>query len=253
MSAKTTDRIILELCIASVEDAVIARAAGADRVELNAALMLGGLTPSLGTLIEVKKAIDLPVIVMVRPRDGGFCYSQREFQTMQLDVQLALEHGADGIAFGILTPDGQIDMTRCRQLIEPMVDRQIVFHRAFDVVVDPHQALQQLIDLGVTRVLTSGQEATAYDGAAMIAELIERADDRIEILPGGGINRFTLADVLRRTGCNQVHGSLRTTQGDASSMARPHVSFGGSLKPPEDRFGITSATAVTQLRELLDG
>ena len=244
--------MILEICTASVEDCIAAQAGGADRVELNAALALGGLTPSLGTLIEAKAAIDLPIIVMIRPRPGGFCYTPRDFAVMQRDTHLALEHHADGIAFGILTEDGALDEPRCKQLIEQIGDREAVFHRAFDVVPDPADTLERLIDLGVRRVLTSGQQSSAYNGAAAIAQFREQAAGRIEILPGGGINRFTLADVLARTGCDQVHASLTTTKADSSTQGRPHIAFGGAFRSPEDRFSTTDADAVADLRRRLD-
>jgi copper homeostasis protein len=246
-------RVLLEVAVASVEDALAAQEGGADRLELNAALALGGLTPSLGTLIEVKAAVRLPVLVMIRPRAGGFAYSAADFQVMQRDVDLVLQHGADGIVLGILTADGRVDTDRCRQLVRQAAGRAAVFHRAFDVVPDPFAALEQLIDLGFRRVMTSGQEETAYNGARRIAELIGRAAGRIEVLPAGGINRFTVADVLARTGCDQVHASLRSRREDRSVAARPQVCFGGPVRIPEDRYDATSAGAVAELHRCLPG
>jgi copper homeostasis protein len=243
--------VLLEVAVASVEDALVAQEGRADRLELNAGLALGGLTPSLGTLIEVKSAVSLPVMVMVRPRPGGFAYSEGEFRVMQRDVDLALQHRADGVVFGILTANGQVDQERCRRLVRQVGDRVAVFHRAFDVTPSPAIALEQLIDLGFRRVMTSGQEETAYNGARLIAELIGQAAGRIEVLPAGGINRFTVADVLARTGCNQVHASLRTRREDRSVVARPQVCFGGPVKLPEDRYDATSAEAVALLRDQL--
>ncbi len=246
-------RVLLEVAVASVEDALAAAAGGADRLELNAALALGGLTPSLGTLIEVKQTVSLPLLVMVRPRGGGFAYSAADFRVMQRDAELALTHGADGIVFGVLTEDGRVDAERCRQLVRTAGLREAVFHRAFDVTPDPFEALEQLIDLGIRRAMTSGQEESAYNGAALIGELIRRAAGRIEVLPAGGINGFTLADVLARTGCDQVHASLRTRREDRSVAARPQVSFGGVVRLPEDRYDATSADGVRRLRDLLSG
>jgi copper homeostasis protein len=131
--------------------------------------------------------------------------------------------------------------------------REAVFHRAFDVTPDPFEAVEQLIDLGFRRVMTSGQEESAYNGAGLIAELIRRARGRIEILPAGGINRFTVADVVARTGCDQVHASLRTRREDRSTASRPQVSFGGAIQIPEDRYDATSAEAVAELRGRLPG
>ena len=246
-------RIVLEIAVASVEDALAAERGGADRLELNAALALGGSTPSLGTLIEVKQTVVLPVFVMVRPRPGGFCYSAADFRVVQRDIELSLAHGADGIVFGVLTEDGRVDVPRCRELIRQAGKSPVVFHRAFDVTPDPLAALEQLIDLGVRRVLTSGQEVSAYNGAATIAELIRRSAGRIEVLPAAGINRFTVADVVARTGCDQVHTSLRGTRTDPSTTARPHISFGGGGWQSEDRYDATDPAAVAELRRRLDG
>jgi copper homeostasis protein len=195
-------RIKLEVCACSPEDCLTAKRGGADRVELTCALMLGGLTPSLGALREARAAVLIPIIAMIRPRQGGFCYSASEFKVMQRDAEIALAEGADGIAFGILTASGAVDPERCSQLAKLAGKRQTVFHRAFDVTPDPLAALDQLIDLGITRVMTSGQEASAYNGTANIAKYIQHAAGRIEVLPAGGINRFTVADVVQRTGAS---------------------------------------------------
>jgi copper homeostasis protein len=241
----------LEICTASVEDCVKAERGGADRIELNSALMLGGLTPSLGALRESRAAVRLPIIAMIRPRPAGFDYSRSDFLVMQRDAEIALSEKADGIAFGILTAAGAVDLKRCRQMVKLASGRQAVFHRAFDVVRDSLKALEQLIDLGVTRIMTSGQEASAYNGVASIAEYIRRAAGRIEVLPAGGINRFTVADVIKRTGCNQVHASLSTSGKDLSASARPQVSFGGTVKQSEVEFTVTNEEAVRHLRAAL--
>jgi copper homeostasis protein len=243
--------IQLEICAASVEDCVQAERGGADRVELNCALLLGGLTPSLGALREARAAIRLPIIAMIRPRAAGFCYSRSEFKVMQRDAEMALSEKADGIAFGVLHAGGTVDLPRCRQLLKLAAGKQAVFHRAFDVVPEPLTALEQLIDLGVDRVMTSGQETSAYNGAAHLAEYIRRAAGRIEILPAGGINRFTVADVIARTRCSQIHASLSMTGRDRSASGRPQVSFGGAIKPSEQEFTITDAAAVRGLRAAL--
>jgi copper homeostasis protein len=243
--------IKLEICAASAEDCALAEQGGADRVELNSALMLGGLTPSLGAVREARAVTRLPIIAMIRPRPGGFCYSASEFNVMQRDAELALAEGLAGIAFGILTPQGAVDIARCQCLIKLAAGHETVFHRAFDVTPDPLAALGQLIELGATRIMTSGQEASAYNGARNIAQYIERAAGRIAILPAGGINRFTVADVVSRTGCDQVHASLTATRKDLSVGARPQVFFGGALRPPEDEYTNTDSGAVAALRQAL--
>ncbi|HWE36266.1 MAG TPA: copper homeostasis protein CutC [Isosphaeraceae bacterium] len=243
----TPSRVLLETCIASVADARAASSGGADRLELNSALWLGGLTPSLGLLIEVKAAVALPVIAMARPRPGGFRYDEGDYRVLRRDVDLMLAHGADGIAFGILNDDGTIDLDRTRVVVRQVGDRAAVFHRAFDVVPDPFVALEQLIDLGVRRVLTSGQQESAYNGIPLLADLIRLAAGRIEVLPAGGINRFTVKDVIDRTGCDQVHASLRHSLPDPSTSARPRITFGGSLRQREDSFDTTDAGSVAEL------
>jgi copper homeostasis protein len=245
--------VLLEVAVASVEDALAAQAGGAARLELNAALSLGGLTPSPGALVEVKAAVTVPVLVMVRPRPGGFAYGSADFRVMQRDVDLALQYGADGVVFGVLMADGRVDRDRCGRLVRQVGGRAAVFHRAFDVTPEPFDALERLIDLGFRRVMTSGQEETAYNGAPLIAELIGRAAGRIEVLPAGGVNRFTAADVVARTGCDQVHASLRVLRQDCSAAARPQVSFGGPIRLPEGGYAATCAEAVAELRELLGG
>jgi copper homeostasis protein len=246
-----TSSILLEVCIASLDDATAAASAGADRIELNAALALGGLTPSLGTLLEVKQAVPIPVAVMLRPRPAGFAYSDADFTVMRRDLDLLLRHGADAVAFGILREDGIIDEQRCRLLRAQMGKVQAVFHRAFDVVPDPFEALEQLVSLGFKRVLTSGQQPTALEGGDLIAQLIVRAAGRMEVLPGGGVNRQTVRDLIQQTGCTQVHASLRHFRIDPSTRARPNVCFGAAGQT-EDRFDATDPEAVAELRRLLD-
>ncbi len=139
----------------------------------------------------------IPVMAMVRPRAGGFVYSEADFAVMRRDAAILLEHGADGIVFGVLHSDGTVDATRCGKMLEVAGGKQTVFHRAFDVVPDPTRALDQLIDLGFTRVLTSGQQKTALEGSELIARLIARAAGRIEVLPGRRDSRSQCAPVGR--------------------------------------------------------
>lgn len=245
------EKILLEVCCGSIDDGIEAERGGADRVELCSALFLGGLTPSLGTIIEAKARLKIPVMVMIRPRGGGFCYTQREAAVMERDATMAVEQGAEGIVFGVLTRDGSIDMARCRRLQRLIGERQAVFHRAFDVAPDPFKALDQLVDLGITRILTSGQQNTVPEGAALIKRLIDYAGDRVEILPGGGILPYNLRQVVEWTGCKQIHLTAFKTCLDPSTQSRASVTFGGALYPPEDRYEMTDHQLVAHLaREL---
>jgi len=246
-------KVLLEICCGSIDDAIEAERGGADRVELCSALFLGGLTPSAGTIQEARRRLKIPVMVMVRPRGGGFAYSEAEFATMERDAEAAVENGADGVVFGILQPDGAIDISRCRRIRQLIGKRQAVFHRAFDVTPDPFEALEQLVDLGIARVLTSGQKDSVPEGIELIKKLVERASDRIEILPGGGIQVWNLKEIVERTGCRQVHLTAWGTVVDTSTHSRPAITFGGALYPPEDRYSKTDSQLVRQLATMLKG
>lgn len=245
-------QILIEVCCASVDDTVEAAQGGAGRVELNSALFLGGLTPSLGTLIEVKQHVDLPVMVMIRPRAGGFCYTDTELAVMLRDIQLAVEHGADGLVLGVLHENGTIDQQRCEPLIEACAGQPVVFHRAFDVVPEPFAALDQLVNLGFTRVLTSGQARSVPEGLDLIRQFVVHADSRIEILPGAGIRAHNVRSVVEQTGVTQIHLSAYRSQQDNSVQCRPHIHFGGALHPPEDQYGIIDGSAIALTSQQLD-
>ncbi len=243
--------ILLEICCGSTEDAVEAERGGADRVELCSALFLGGLTPSIGSLDEAKQRLKIPVMAMNRPRQAGFCYSATEFAVMERDADLLLEHGADGIVFGILNSDGTVDTVRSRMIRDRIGSRQAVFHRAFDVTPDPFRALEELIDLGITRVLTSGQRNGAPEGSALIKQLIDRARERIEVLPGAGIGLDNIGDLVITTGCTQVHMTAFSERRDTSTQANPQVKFGSALMPDEAAYDLTDAGFVREVKERL--
>jgi len=243
--------ILIEVCCGSTDDAVEAERGGADRVELNSSLFFGGLTPSLGSVIEAKKRLSIPVIVMIRPRGGGFCYTEAEMEVMCHDARLAVEHGADGLVFGILTPEGSIDTDRCRQIVELIGSKEAVFHRAFDVTPEPLEALDKLVELGFKRILTSGQAPTVPEGAELIKELIDYAGDRMEILPGAGILAHNVRQIVEQTGAKQVHLSASEQRFDSSVQNRPNITFGGELRPPEDRYDIVDRNAIRSISDLL--
>ena len=240
-------KILLEICCGSIDDAIQSEKGGADRVELCSALFLGGLTPSIGTIQEAKRRLRIPIIAMVRPRGGGFCYSDAEFATMERDTEAAIDAGVDGAVFGILKEDGRIDQRRTARIRRIIGKRQAVFHRAFDVTPDPFQALEELIDLGITRVLTSGQKDSVPEGVELISKLVEHAGKRIEILPGGGIRPYQVNDVVRRTRCRQIHMTAWGKIEDRSTHANREVTFGGALQPPEDVYDRTDSRLVKEI------
>ena len=240
-------KILLEICCGSIDDAIQSEKGGAERVELCSALFLGGLTPSIGTIQEAKRRLRIPIIAMVRPRGGGFCYSDAEFATMERDTEAAIDAGVDGAVFGILKEDGRVDRRRTARIRRIIGKGQAVFHRAFDVTPDPFQALEELIDLGITRVLTSGQKDTAPEGVDLISKLVARGGKRIEILPGGGIRPYQVKDIVRRTRCRQIHMTAWGKIEDRSTHANREVTFGGALQPPEDVYDRTDSRLVKEI------
>ncbi len=242
---------LLEICCGSIDDAIQAQAGGANRVELCSALWLGGLTASVGTMRVAGEKLGIPIIAMVRPRGGGFCYTEAEFATMEHDAEELINTGADGIVFGILDGEGEIDVRRTKRLREIAGERQAVFHRAFDVTPDPMRALEQLVDLRITRILTSGQENSVHEGAGLIRRLVDSAGSRIEIMPGGGIRPDSVSEVVAKTGCGAIHLTAFKTVEDHSTHARRQVTFGGGSVPAEDRFDMTDADLVRRIVERL--
>ncbi len=204
-------RDLFEVCAGSVQDCINAQLGGADRVELNSALHLGGLTPSLAMLKLVKEKTSLKVICMDRPRAAGFCYDDVEIETMFEDAKILLENGADGISFGFLNSDATINMTETKKMVELIhqYQKEAVFHRAFDCVDDPMHAIKQLIDCGVDRILTSGLQPTAMQGASVLEKLQSEFGNRIELLAGSGINANNIRALKEQTGLHQFHGSCK--------------------------------------------
>ena len=242
-------KILVEICCGSIDDAIQAAAGGADRIELNSAFFLGGLTPSLGTLLEARKRIDIPIITMVRPRAGGMYYSDAEFATMLSDAEMFLDNGATGIAFGFLTKEGKIDQERTKRMMEIIDTHEAVFHRAFDVTPDPYEALEQLIMLGVNRVLTSGQQANVVDGWQCICQLLDQAKGRIEILPGAGLNEYNIELFVERTKCQQVHIAPMGWINDPSAAGNTRITYGGALYPSEVSLEAVDRTLMKKMTD----
>lgn len=244
--------ITVEICCGSYYDALEAAAGGADRIELNSALALGGLTPSLGELHFVKQNTALKVIAMARPRGAGFCYGDEDFEQMLLDGRLLMEHGADGVAFGCLREDKSIDLDRTERMVKAVKAQggEAVFHRAFDCVSEPFAALRQLKALGVDRLLTSGLKETAEEGWQLLKELKERAGDGFEILAGGGIRWENGKRLAEKTGITQLHSSCREWLMDGTTAGNG-VSYAYGVTPHEMCFDAVSREQVARLvREL---
>lgn len=242
------EKLLLEVCCGSVEDVLQAERGGADRVELNSCLFHGGLTPSVGALITAKRLSKLPVMAMVRPRQGGFCYTDAEYRTALADAGALLENGADGLVFGFLNADGTLDATRTKELVRLASGKQKVFHRAIDVAPDWKKMLSQLIELGVDRVLTSGQAPDAYYGAEVIRQMVDFAQGAIQILPGGGVSLRNLDRIVAATGCRQIHVAKFRQAEDLSTANNPDIFYGGALYPLEDRYDVIDGDYIAQVR-----
>lgn len=240
----------LEICCGSADDCVAAAAAGADRVELNSAMFVGGLTPSIGETLTAKAHAAIPIVCMLRPRPGGFCYSALEFETMLRDADALIAAGADGLAFGVLTEDGRIDAARCRELVARCAGRGAVFHRAFDCAQGGLlEDADLLADLGVTRILTSGRRANCEAGVENLRALVAHGGTRIEILPGGGIRPRNAHTIVKETACTQLHCSFHVDSADWSATHNPALRFNAPALPAEevvrvvDRDGLAAFVA----------
>lgn len=201
----------LEVCCADIESVIAAAAASAPRIELCSALSADGLTPS-AALIAAARAINGPKLhVLIRPREGNFVYTPSEQAIMLADIDVAADLGANGVVIGALSPQGEIDIPLCMNLVERALRHhlQVTFHRAFDQCIDPASALEQIIAMGCHRLLTSGQAPTACQGIDMLAQLNTQAAGRIIIMPGAGVNPSNAATILHHTGCTEIHSSAR--------------------------------------------
>jgi copper homeostasis protein len=201
--------MLLEICANSYQSALNAQEAGAHRLELCQELSVGGITPSYGLLKQITDNLSLPVFVLIRPRSGNFVYTEKEFDIMKQDIQLCKNLGYSGIVSGVLKEDNTIDIERTKELIELSKPLEFTFHRAFDCVDNTSKSLEQLIDLGIKRVLTSGLETSAEKGLNILKQLHEQANGRITILAGGGINSDN-AKLFKDIGLNEIHASAST-------------------------------------------
>lgn len=243
---------LLEICIDSVEGAMVAQAGGAQRVELCDNLLEGGTTPSAGMIALVRQQISIGLHVIIRPRGGDFCYSDLELAVMDYDIAQAKQLGANGVVIGLLKPDGTVDKARTAALIARARPLSVTFHRAFDMAADPMQALEDLIDLGVDRLLTSGQESSAWEGVDLITTLVQQAGDRMIIMAGGGVTERNLPKIVQQSGVYEVHLAAHGPVESAMTYRRAQVFMGGALRPPEFTRQSTSYERVLASKNLLE-
>lgn len=239
---------IVEICCGSYDDVKQAAAGGAKRVELNSALHMGGLTPTLSTLLLVKEAVDIQVVAMVRPRGAGFCYSEAEFQVMEKECEMLVSHGADGIAFGCLNRDASLNREYNDRLLEIIkkYGKEAVFHRAFDCSRDPYRTMEELIGMGVDRVLTSGLKPKAMEGIELLGDLQSKYGDRIQLLAGSGINETNAKALMERTGISQVHSSCKDWKEDPTTVVNG-VSYSFAAAPHELAYDVVSKELTERL------
>ena len=236
--------ITCEVCVEGVPGAIAAEAGGADRIELCAGLVEGGTTPSVGTLSAVLEAISADVMVLVRPRGGDFLYSDAELDVMLRDVRAVRAAGALGIATGALTREGEVDENATAALREAAGGMSFTFHRAFDMTRDPYQSLETLIQLGVHRVLTSGQERSVPEGMDLIGGLVELAKGRTSIMPGGGIKADNIQHIIRKTGARELHFTAFSSQESPMAHRNTRPLMGSDRVPGEYEKLVTSPEAV---------
>lgn len=241
--------IKVEVCAGSVQDCIKAEKMGADQIELNSGIFMGGLTPSLGMLQMAKEKVSIPIYPMLRPRGGGFCYDELEVENMRRDAHLFAKEDADGLVFGFLNEDRTINKTLTEEFVDICNSYGIesIFHRAFDNVVDPYEAIETLIEVGVTRILTSGLKNSALEGAALLKELQEKYGDQIELIAGAGINKDNVVSLVKTSNVSQVHASFKVWEEDPTTSG-DFVSYKFS---DEGSYDVVDETKISEVVSLL--
>ncbi|MBX7242473.1 MAG: copper homeostasis protein CutC [Bacteroidia bacterium] len=238
---------VIEVVCFGVSAAVMAQNAGADRIELCENIAEGGTTPSAGSILLARKRLSIALNIMIRPRGGDFLYDEQEFELMKEEIRFCKEAGVDGVVFGILTPEGKIDVERNRILTERSKPLSVTFHRAFDMTSHPVKAMEDCIRCGFDRILTSGQRPRAVEGAELLSDLIKRAGDRILIMPGGGVRKENILWLMEKTRAKEYHTSARKYIQSRMHFRNDTVKMGSEN---EDEYRILSLDEE-ELRELI--
>jgi copper homeostasis protein len=242
--------MILEVVVYTIDAALQAQVGTANRIELCDNPLEGGTTPSYGTIELVRQHVTMDVYVMIRPRGGDFCYSSYEYHAMKRDILQCQKLSVDGIVFGILNPDGTLDKKRCKELIDKARPLKVTCHRAFDMTVDPLQALEDCIEVGFDRILTAGQKAKAIDGVDLIHTLIQKANGRIAIMPGSGVNEETVEEIVSKTGATEIHFSSTTFQESTMTYRNQAITGMGSDEGSEFKLRSADPERIKNMREL---
>lgn len=242
----------IEICANSVTSCLEAQRGGAYRVELCAAIPEGGTTPSYGEIVLARELLDIKLNVIIRPRAGDFLYSEIEHQTMLRDIEMCKKIGVDGVVFGSLTADGDVDVERNRELMEAATGMSITFHRAFDMCRNPLGSLEKIIEMGFDRILTSGGQPKAEQGIELLKKLVQQANGRIIIMPGSGINEKNIVKIAKETGATEFHLSVRLPVESRMKFRNPTVSMGGkNIEINEYAFPTTNAERIKKALENL--
>ncbi|MGB1249416.1 MAG: copper homeostasis protein CutC [Candidatus Promineifilaceae bacterium] len=243
--------IEVEICLNGIDSAIAAQAGGATRVELCDNLMEGGTTPSQGMVAVVADQLDIGVMAMIRPRGGDFLYTDMEFAVMAQNVKMMHQHGIQGVVFGMLLPDGQIDKKRMQRLIELARPMEVTCHRAFDMSRDPFEALDTLLELGVDRLLTSGQELNALRGLDLLTKLQQRAGDDLIIMPAVEVTVENARQIVETAKVREIHIGSNVERQRQTGMCyqNPRVSMGDDFELPEYSMPYTSAELVQEIVE----
>lgn len=240
--------IEMEVCANSVSSAIEAQRGGAKRVELCASLTEGGTTPSYAEIALAKRMLDIEVFPIIRPRGGDFLYTDLEFELMKEDTRICRSLNCEGIVTGILTKEGKVDKVRCAELVELAKPMKVAFHRAFDMTDNMEEALEDIISLGIVRILTSGGKASAAEGAGILARLVDLAGDRISIMPGAGVSTANIAALIGVSGAKEFHASARLPVSSDMIYRNKALSMGAGTD--EYSTTLTSAGLVKKLLEL---
>jgi len=240
--------LITEVVVYNIESALNAQNGGADRVELCDNPGGGGTTPSSGTIEMLRKKLEIELFVMVRPREGDFCYSELEFEAMKSDIRHAKQLDADGVVLGILRPEGRIDRERNKKLIDLARPLQVTCHRAFDMTRDPVEALEDCVAAGFDRILTSGQQAQAKDGIDLISRLVKAAEDRIKIMAGCGIDEDTVEEIVERTGVHEIHLAAEGSRSSLMQYQNSQIAGMGTTTGREYKVIIADDSRVAETR-----
>jgi copper homeostasis protein len=245
--------VTCEVCVEGFSGAYAAAQGGAHRVELCAGLLEGGTTPSPGNLHLSLEELEIPIMVLIRPRGGDFLYSPREMDTILRDISLAGEAGAHGVVTGVLTKEGRVDADAMERVKEAAGSMSLTFHRAFDMVRDPFETLETLITLGVDRILTSGGESSVPRAYHHLRKLVDNAGDRISIMPGGGVRQENILEVVDRTGAREVHFTAFTQWESPMEFRNPRPHMGATTLPGEYDRVETDPAEVRSIMEALNG